>query len=163
MRNHSTRSSGLTTVELIAVILVLGVLAVSILPRLIDKGQDARLARINSVYGSVRAASEVTYAAALVHGKPAAAGSVTTQGGTITTVYGYPDLSPTGIAYAAGFDPTLSNTANADGLLITVASGTMTFVPYGATSASKCLVSYTPPNSATAEPTIVLQATLTNC
>lgn len=157
---------GFTLIELVVVILVLGILAALALPRIINMGQDARLAKINAIYGSVRAASQIVYAGALVRGSnTAATGTVATQSGNVTTVFGYPDISTTGIAAAAGFDATVSPSANADGLLIdtTSTAGTMYVSPYNAVAPASCRVAYTPPATFGVAPTIVLTAALASC
>src|SRR5271165_7138989 len=95
-RTHQTRQGGFTMVELIVVILILGILSALALPKFINMGSDARAAKLNAIYGSLRAASQMTYAASLVKNSganaTAATGSITTQDGTtIATAYGYPD------------------------------------------------------------------------
>jgi len=165
-RTDRRHDRGFTLVELVVVILILGILAALALPRIINMGQDARLAKMNAIFGSVRAAAQITYAGALVRGSnTAASGTVTTQSGNVTTVYGYPDLSATGIASAAGFDPTVSATANLDGLLIdtTTTPGTMYVSPYNAVAPASCRLAYTPSATAMVAPTIVLTAVLASC
>lgn len=57
------KQAGFTLIELTMVIVILGVLAVTALPKYIDMKKDAQQAALNAMAGSLSAASAINYAA----------------------------------------------------------------------------------------------------
>ena len=73
MKNCNTRftggiSSGFTLIELIVVIVILGILAVSAAPRFINLQSDARAATLNAMMGAVKSANSLILGKAVLHG-----------------------------------------------------------------------------------------------
>lgn len=99
---------GFTLIELIVVIVILGILAATALPRFINLQSDARAASMKGVAGSMRASVELVRGKWLVTGSTGAP-TVTLSDGTTVDVgtgsganAGVPLATATGIDRAAG-------------------------------------------------------------
>ena len=62
---HRSRSSGFTLIELVVVITILAILSAAALPRFVSLQQDARIAKLDGIAGSLRAAAALAHAACL--------------------------------------------------------------------------------------------------
>lgn len=84
---------GFTLIELVAVIVLLGVLAVTALPRFIDLRGDARAGILDSLVGSMQSAAVQVYAKSLMQDSLAEDATVTDNGDLIGTRFGYPQAN----------------------------------------------------------------------
>ena len=91
-------NGGFTLIELIVVIVILGILAVTAAPKFIDLQSDARLATLNGMKAAINSAVSLTYGKSLVNGKEKEEKvSITINGSPVSVCYGYPCAAATEI------------------------------------------------------------------
>ncbi len=88
--NSDKKQQGFTLIELVVVIVILGILAVTAAPKFIDLTSDAKVSVVEAVRGSINSAMDMAHAKALVAGETNLAGSVSVAGTSITLRYGWP-------------------------------------------------------------------------
>jgi len=143
---------GFTLVEFLVALLFLFTVVALAAPHLFSSGSEARVAHQQAIFGSVRAAAQITRAAAQVHDELGLSGSVTVDGTRISTVYGYPAASEPGIVAATGLD------LNSDHVSLSGGGGQpgnkISVLLDGAHAS--CSIVYTAPASADDQPVISL-------
>ncbi len=141
---------GFTLVEFVVGILFLATMLALAVPRFWAMGSEARTAKQQALFGSVRAAAQITRAAAQVHNQVGSNGEVTVDGTKISTVFGYPTATAAGIIAATGLDPASDQVSYNDGF--TGPGGKITVSLNGAHG--NCSIVYVAPAQADAQPSI---------
>lgn len=145
---------GFTLIELIIVIVILGILAVTAAPKFIDIQGDATASTLQGVKAALQGGSQLVFAKSAIAGeqKNAEAAGITSQvsvgGQTVDTDFGYPDAEKTTITTLAGWvdinasDFTLV-AGTGTGTASVPAAGTFAIIPFGQTTVDYTLTAET--------------------
>lgn len=153
------RQNGFTLIELVVVIVILGILAVTAAPRFLNLQGDARQASLQGLKGAMDGSAGIVYGRAAIDGNESVSQGKTVTIGTDTVklVWGYPEASVDGIGKAV---------SGLNGDWSVVASSPTTSISYSFKSgvtgagASSCSVTYAiDPAISNAQPAI----SVSNC
>ncbi|ABE56616.1 methylation [Shewanella denitrificans OS217] len=85
------RQQGFTLIELVVVIIILGILAVTAAPKFMNLQGDARIAALDGLEGALKGANSIIHSKSIIAGTNTLATSTVNVGGTTTVsiAYGY--------------------------------------------------------------------------
>ncbi|EKO3837409.1 type II secretion system protein [Vibrio harveyi] len=93
------RQGGFTLIELVVVIVILGILAVTAAPRFLNLQDDARDSALDGLKGAMTGAAGITYGKAAIEGQEAAKdGAISIGSSTLGLTYGYPDATSSALS-----------------------------------------------------------------
>lgn len=151
------KQAGFTLIEIIAVIVILGILSAVALPKFVNLGGEARVAKMQGAAGAVNSAAVLIHSKWLAQGSPTTAGvTIDFEGGSLDAaadiVNGYPAADR--IAEVAGLNATDYSTS--------ATGAVMTATPDAGHAA--CAFTYTEPAAANTAPAVDTSAlTPGNC
>ena len=100
------KQSGFTLIELVIVIIILGILAVTAAPKFLNLQENAKKSAAQGVQAAVRSSAQLVYSKSALEGEERdSSAAVTDSDGTlINTAYGYPTANNAGIGNAVTID-----------------------------------------------------------
>mgnify|MGYP003384325595 CR=1 FL=1 len=152
MHYNKKAQQGFTLIELVIVIVITGILAITAVPKFIDLTSEAKKSVIEGVEGALNSAADMAHAKALVSNT--VGGTISVAGQSITFVNGWPaSESINDLMY-------IDTTADAD-ISVSAPAGTGSVATYSYKGSTTCTVTYTETNNKNEKPAIV--STTSDC
>ncbi len=156
------QQQGFTLIELVVVIVILGILAVTAAPKFIDLTTDARVSVMEGVKGSIESAVSLAQSKALIDSETGGTGEIQIGTKFYALVNGYPAAAAIGDKDGTtGNGYGIANLIDLDSSSDISASDTGVFQHSKATTPANCQLSYA--DAADSETRPVITEDLTDC
>lgn len=152
MHYNKKAQQGFTLIELVIVIVITGILAITAVPKFIDLTSEAKKSVIEGVEGALNSAADMAHAKALVSNT--VGGTISVAGQSITFVNGWP------ASESINDLMDIDTTADAD-ISVSAPAGTGSVATYSYKGSTTCTVTYTETNNKNEKPAIV--STTSDC
>ncbi|GGI87837.1 type II secretion system protein [Shewanella gelidii] len=168
------KQQGFTLIELVVVIIILGILAVTAAPKFINLQGDARASALQGMKGAIQGANTLVFSKAAIEGEEKLASGATTPpsvdigtGTAAVTDFGYLQATKAelqnalDVTFNDGTSATDPTTTGTNDWTIFEGTGVVTIWQNGAPA--DCRFTYTEAQSATVLPAFSPMPTATNC
>ena len=95
---NKAKQQGFTLIELIIVIVILGILAVTASPKFLDMQTEAKASTVAGLAGGLKGGANILYSKALVTGAANGTSAVPVAVSGVNTVFGFPEASVAALA-----------------------------------------------------------------
>ena len=131
------KNKGFTLIELVVVIVILGILAVTAAPKFINLSTDARVATLEGMQGAMRSGAKMIYSKAIINNKTDGAETLDVGSVSISLHSGYPVGNwVAGFRYIVNLDAVNFSSASAICNVEWCGRGNQTSIPSGVTTTS---------------------------
>jgi len=117
------KQQGFTLIELVMVIVILGILGATALPKFANMAVEARVSALQGVNAAMQSAINIAHAQALLKNQVGDSGAIELEGKKVSLAFGYPTADKDGIANAITLTGDISWLKDATGVNVGFTTG----------------------------------------